>query len=439
MTVTHAVQRDKYPNPKDTSLVLKNEQRCWIDRTWGPYLKASETKVIGFIFTHTHAWGRAGCRLAVPDFIHGTKTSHGTGLSDKTVRRTLATLEALGAITRERLKYGYRITLDMDWNPTVLRTPKAPQKARTVQLAAPKAHRKTPSSSIQTGQNDQARLVKMTGPTKEDQLQEEERRKNSPAARALDEAQQDADSVEGREARAVAPSVNPDRALSSVEAHAAVRRLIDLAGRKKAADQVKATAKAKDAPATFDRLWAIGFQEAFPSVTMPAWTGREHGQVKLFLRETHPSGRDPQAFLAWCVQAWPLIINTRFAWMQDRAPPQWPEIGFLLAFRKTFYEAWNDRERLRHELTLTGVERRTQRLVRRGLTHEEAAREAAARDGLAQERIKLAEAQRELNERMQRADARDLNRNPDRFVRVHRPSTTKAQPVRPTLGGDDAF
>jgi hypothetical protein len=118
--------------------------------------------------------------------------------------------------------------------------------------------------------------------------------------------------------------------------------------------------------------------------------------------------------------------------------PDLPALGFMLRFKDRFYEAWNERERLRRDIVVTGAERHIRKLVHRGLTHEEAAKETADRASIASERIALAEKARDLDAALRRAEQRDTAR--DRALALREPKgKAPSTVVRPKLGGFDDF
>ena len=73
-----------------------------MDRHWSARLSGAEYKIVCHIFDRTYAWGNVYEEISVREFVRGRNGyTAGTGLSERTVVRTIQSLMQKGVVFRE--------------------------------------------------------------------------------------------------------------------------------------------------------------------------------------------------------------------------------------------------------------------------------------------------------------------------------------------------
>lgn len=88
------------------------------------------------------------------------------------------------------------------------------------------------------------------------------------------------------------------------------------------------------------RVWEAAHADA--DIPCYAWSQKEYGQAAKLLEMWPERAGDISVFVRFVVTEWYLIVTSAFYWMNKRPPPNYPQIGFLLAQREHFFEAWQD-------------------------------------------------------------------------------------------------
>jgi hypothetical protein len=177
------------------------------------------------------------------------------------------------------------------------------------------------------------------------------------------------------------------------------------------AEQIVAAIKARPAKVTkrIDGLWRQGWSEGQLGIA-PGLTKKDRGQLTM----VHARIADGDRFLVWSIQNWRRLIAERFAWMDQRSPPDRPQPGFLLAHVLIFAEAFAEESQAHARGELTGDERLFDELTATGLAPEAAWIEIGRRKAVGEENQRLA-AQRDDLHRQFRALEREratLRRTP---------------------------
>ncbi|MEA1015033.1 MarR family transcriptional regulator [Sphingosinicella sp. LY1275] len=150
-----------------------------------------------------------------------------------------------------------------------------------------------------------------------------------------------------------------------------------------------------------EAAWRLALLETFPGAIHKPWSIREKAQVKAQMK-TWPHNRETSfpAFGDWAVRNWSAIVAKQFRWMKESPPPAVPSLSFFLSFLGQFAECWGEGKL---DEWLTATERTEhEKLVARGMSHEEAAAETGRRRAI--------ERMREQNEQERAAAARDRRR-----------------------------
>ncbi|MEK1888723.1 MAG: hypothetical protein AAAB35_14370 [Phyllobacterium sp.] len=107
------------------------------NRIWRAHMSLAEYGMMGFILDATIGWGFTS-RLFTSRFIENGDQRHcGTGLTDRSIRRTIANLEAKRFIVVDRsdMTKGLRITPNINWTPEEAMLPVS-KRLKQAQVAA---------------------------------------------------------------------------------------------------------------------------------------------------------------------------------------------------------------------------------------------------------------------------------------------------------------
>jgi hypothetical protein len=378
------------------SLTKKTALRRQIDRVWAPHLKPAEHKCLLFLFTVTTEWGKEADRVKRDHFVTGLKHAAGTGLCKRTVHTALASLSDRGVVWRKRGLYGYVYGINFDWTPDM-------------PIPIPKKDRK-PAEGLPQSRAQRCNPCTVKGANIAPAIEGEEHTLEGHTYHSRSPIGSGAGARLRSRPKAVQERpVQPDSISTALSRHEA-----DVARANEKTRQSITRAAGKHNANTVENVWALAHRETFPAVVVPPWSTVSKGQSLHFVRSAARNVRGLEV-LDWSVRNWRLIVNARFAWMNESPPPEFPNIGFMLKFKDHFYAGFNDRERLRSELTLSGRDRRVKRLQHQGLSAEEAEKEATARDAATREREAIAEDRKRLNDMLARVDRRANGRDPEKF------------------------
>ncbi len=174
--------------------------------------------------------------------------------------------------------------------------------------------------------------------------------------------------------------------------------------------------------------------ETFPDNVVSPWGNREEMQACQFVNVADRAKRsNAMEVFTWSIRSWRTIVTARFAWMTESPPPDFPSIAFMLRFRDRFFDAWNDRERIRLDWAASGDARRLRKLMHSGLTPEEARARVGKESTEANRKDEVAKLRAQVNHAYRVSEAAQLA--------MHRPVPLRARPMKanpaaPPVGGD---
>ncbi|KQQ17375.1 hypothetical protein ASF59_00070 [Methylobacterium sp. Leaf121] len=397
---------------------------------WAPHLTASEFVLVAWLLANAVPRGKRSGVYSISQFVEGVPNHRdggmwtaGTGLSEKTVRRAIASCLAKGVIHTSRDPRGTRFAVVLSWNPA---TGKA-EESNVVSLNLPRAARRAqsePSAHMQAaetddqddwegGQFDREGVVNLTRdggqidhpsieiPTNQETYREdpdatasrpviipEVRIRKRPAASVPILARSGFGKVDASP-RCAAP---PPAEASRFDPRQSVTAAIDAAGKARAQRLVEAR-KRIDTNA-YATTWVAAWGEAYPGSPHREWTQKAAGILKKAVEGQWTSRHRPQVhdFLEWVVGNWDVILASKFAWMRESPPPAMPEIEFVARQMRKFQEAWAEREELRFRGTLPGQQQAAHALAKReGIMIDVALARVIAKDA-------AEKARREINE-----------------------------------------
>ena len=355
-------------NPLDQLTVERGLTSAWTEM-----LSDREMRVFQFIIRMTTGFSRLTWRFTYRQFSEGNDTCAGLHRSEPNLRAALKGLQASGHITIDPdRQWGLTITVNLKGLYKVLATPKRLKQEKNSRRDTPhEIDTPPPTKSIPLPHRNRGdQLV----PVLEPELEPE------TVVAAATAVQPVLDFEEGGK---IEPSPSlPAKPIFRVRtrpiaappepAHANPLRLATTP----APGPAKApTLSAKAAETTWHR--AAKLAPAGDRIVIRAWTIADKGKFNAALGRTWTA--DPaklHEFIEWSVSNWTRIITDTFRWMTKTPPPVMPNLGFFLAQRERFLDAFNrntiaaDRDALD-----TVQERRLHEMVTsRGFTQAEAER-----------------------------------------------------------------
>lgn len=324
-------------------------------RLIAPLLSAAQWTVYAQIFDRSIGWGRTQCFTTAINIAEGNgKHWHGCGVTERTVKRAIATLCELGILTKLATRNrGTLFTMNVDWSgeEPMLAVPKRlqgdqPEKRDRVSLIEPRK-RDTVSHDIETESSSLTTF-------------DQNETGYSPEAREPEKV---------FEKEAVREEKNNSLARENLAA--LVERTTARTAKKREANVERA--KQKGNPLAFEVIWRFAAEMHFPEcVVAPAWTQTQHGIVMSIAKKWTQGGKlkDFGEFLEWCVISWPAIMRQQFKWMTKQKPPMAPDFRFWAKFHEEFLNCYHSGKLSKWMRSADRT--RLEFLKQRGKTHEEA-------------------------------------------------------------------
>jgi hypothetical protein len=315
-----------------------------IVREWAQHLTLRQLGMIIFIFDRTAAWGKEWELIRYSSFVTGITSKTGdkryaAGICgcERSALTLTNELIDMGMIRKRRSRDGNYWALNYEWTPNDMnkirrlhRNPQKPavlnpQKVASLNPQKVAGHNKSKAQSEEVTQKEQYPAGGGPSPIIQDAL---------------------------------------TRARAKGQAAIARRKLRD---------------KHKMGMTDIIRLWAETCREA-------EWAGHITPREYLTKRDAYAlkaySTRFLKSFpaqpfgeyLKWVLTNWPGLISEKFGWMTKVPPPETPAPLFFIKQAAQFEEAFLQRRAFDKRLTLTPEERRIDKLIRSGMSREDAER-----------------------------------------------------------------
>lgn len=352
---------DITPTAKFHSLTILNR--------FMPHVSPAEFTVLYFVWMRTVYWGKPSEYVCRRHFLEGIpETIEPLNMSQRNLIRCLKNLVAHGMLFRAyHHDGGSSFTINFSWGPEMLKTPKNPKQQTTGGL-------KSSKKSAEKGGDNLALGGCKFGTHKYE---------NNKSVHT---------GVSGK------PQTPDTEVLSATESLLESTKKAEARSREQRAKKL-ARAAERESVADLERLWQESMRIAHPDYPVISWTRKECGQVK-HLRDAFRL-KEPDAkfmpFMKFCIEQWNRIIAFRFEWREDFTCPEFPAIGFVLAFKKEFLFAYADKEFHTRSLGLSDYESEMRKYKKMGYTEEQA--EKAIRH--TNENSKAVQKQRERAEQLE--------------------------------------
>jgi hypothetical protein len=341
----------------DKRIDLKHKAVLWQQacRLISPLCTPTEFTVYAQIFDRSIGWGRDHCFTTVLNIAYGNgKDWNGCGLSDRTVKRAVISLEKKGVITREAHRNrGTMFGIILIWKEEqgMLSIPKrlkdgAPQGDNVSLIKAPKRDKlaqgiETEYHSLTTF--DHGKTEYSPEPNEPEEVLREE-------------------PVREEEVKPLAATKTIQELVERTNERTAKKRSQNIERQKQ-----------KGNPMAFETIWRYAVETHFPeSITAPAWTKVQHGIIMQIAKKWTQGGKlqDFSEFFEWCVVSWPAVMRQQFKWMTKQRPPAAPDFRFWAKFHEEFLNCYHSGKLSKW---MRAADRtRLEFLKARGKTHEEA-------------------------------------------------------------------
>ena len=119
-------------------------------------------------------------------------------------------------------------------------------------------------------------------------------------------------------------------------------------------------------------IWQDAARATFPEMPLAAkWSSKEHGQVSAFKKSLAEEKIEAGAFLTFAAESWARVGALYFRKGKVEFP-KYPDMGFLMTFKKSFIAAFADTRFNERQLKITRDERQLQKYIRMGYTQAQA-------------------------------------------------------------------
>lgn len=334
--------------PTESTLNLKDPVwfREWfkvIVRQWAQHLTLRQLGMVIFIFDRTAAWGKEWELIRYSSFVTGITSKDGDkryaagicGCERSALTLTNELLD-MGMIVKRRSREGNYWALNYEWTPEnmskIRRLSRNPQKAAG------------PNTQKPAGLNPQKAAGHNKGYAEDEEVTQKEQ---CPAgddffhsalvkARAKGQA-----AIERRKARKQNSLSLPD-----------MMRLWSESCRSAPWAEYATPREYLTKRDTFAlQSYAKRFAKAFPNEKF-------------------------SEYLGWVIEKWPGLISDLFGWMTKAPPPETPSPLFLIKWAKEFEGTFLQRRAFEKRMEMTPEEREVARLVKSGMSEEQARRKA---------------------------------------------------------------
>lgn len=331
-------------NVRDFSAATKFKSLEIINRLWISQLSPSEFKIVIFIWQRTVWWNKTSELILLKHFTNGVYDKEknlvqaGVGLKRRQIMDVIAALLEKGVIIRTpQGPKSFRYSLNLAWSGSMLREPKK-KKGENAGLKQPKkAKDGAENRTLGGAENRTYKLGKEKLGNKEESESELSQSVSEKLYSELDRAKK-----------------------KSLACH----------------EKKNDKRRRRESAADLEALWRDMVKHEHSEVSVAAWTVKQRGKISK-IRDIWRAEGNPSfwPFLQFAVANWHRIGTLRFGWMKDVSYPEYPDIDFLLGFRKHFIAAMADETFHERQIGRGEKEREISKFIRMGYTPEQAEQE----------------------------------------------------------------
>lgn len=341
-----------------------------VDNQLSPLLSVRERLIVKFIAARTFRWKKDWEMITVRHFVEGVVSRagemviSGTGLSERTVYRALASLLEKGYITRRERKNPYGVSLyeyAINWKAVAMALlprskkasqPKAQGLARSRKRPAtyvPKASRRVAEDPCQDGSTPlsdcQGGGVKVAAKYLKKTTEENDGRELRASHADIERG--DVSGKGSAECPETSSEIEPgcNRPETSSVKRGAMDAITDAVRvakeRTTKALQRRADKSKRLTGARLEDHWRLILGEHWEDLRIVPWNPKERGCAGHFIKYF---GQDALKIMRWCVANWHVVRKSKFPTDRKVQFPDYPDFQFMFNFRKDFLEIYNDRE-----------------------------------------------------------------------------------------------
>jgi len=363
------------PKNADITATVKFETLNKLNR-FMPHVSGNEFCVLHFIWSRTIYWGKSQEFICARHFLKGIpNVIEPLNSSSRSLSRSLSSLVEKGILLRVHHEHsGSSYAINFKWEPVIMKAPKSSKPKNTGGLKTPKR------LAEKTEENGVAKLA--TGVAKlargGSQIGEHKYDNNK-----LDNNKYDKE-VSASALTDILPTKNKKEEVEKIKKAAE-----DFIGRavirsREARERKLTKAAERETVADLERLWREEIRIVHPDYPPPCWSAKERGQMKNFRNDFHaePEPKRVLPFLKFCIENWNRIMTCRFRFRKNFSCPEFPDLGFIMAFKKDFLFVYGDENFESKNLGLTYFDQQVRALKKRGYTTaqaEKAVRERSAK------------------------------------------------------------
>lgn len=353
-------------------------------------LNVHECLVLNFIWMRTCFWGKNREFIKTKHFIEGIPgIIAGLPLSKPAILRATKSLTEKNLIIKETQIYGC-------WFEIVF----TPKESNVIMLRQPKNKRSGTNSGLKNPKGGEYLIDTTRYPIdttyKLDNIKLGHKEKNSESL--LSQMKEDRNLKKEKKQE------------EFLELEKSIQRASD--NSKRIRERKIERAKKSETINSLKLLWKDLTLKTFPEMPYADWTGIQCKKIKDFKNAYLADNERVWPFLEFCIANWSRIAKLRFGWLTDVKPPDYPDIDFLIGFKKFFIQAYADKEFFERQIGATPKEREIRKLKRMGYTDEQA-------EKIYLEQLEKSAATKRVSEKAEKAQA-ELARS-----RIHSKSRQK--------------
>ncbi|WP_419695422.1 hypothetical protein ACN2CC_02145 [Mesorhizobium muleiense] len=420
---------------QDFSSLEKLAIRNVMERVWRPHLLPDERDFLAYVYDNTIEWGRATLDVTLDQMVNGVPSDHAewtwrlapVGYPRSTLKRLIQRLKDKGALLVSAIRHRCtKITLNFLWSPAEnvkkLPIPKRLQgKIADVldELGEPirfnldlndgpirpdlglndEAIRSDLDLNEEAGEGDKvqsdtyspsirsnlASNKVQSGPSNKQHVKQHEEKQHenyrTAAPTGGDFSEEELEELGGvgqsvltaKEHEEACPPPTAAEIIRDTAIHSAEGRA-----------QRLAAIREKDTADAYQATFLAAWEETYPGIPAPLMTKRDGFQLRAVLAShllKDNAGR--HEFLDFTVRHWEAIVADKFTWMTKAPAPKMPSQRFLIgkSFFGTFLDAFAERNRYRDATLSVGEDGEIKRLMRAGLSRENALKKIGETQG----------------------------------------------------------
>lgn len=380
-----------------------------INRTWQRHCTPTEIALLYYIIDRTLGWGKATFKASTENILEGDETYAGLCLSERVFHRTKKDLADKGMIVHRRSRDYTVLGLNFDWSEEMLPIPKRLKTPQNCQSDSSRTANLAPQNcqfGRQKSKSEKSKTI-IPSPSARDEFDEDilpgEKRTGDDPANLTRVNFEDCNGLQG--------SLDGFDVKARVEAQLAQTQDRIETTRQNRVRKAETKHGSQLNTTDLELIWKQALHETFPEHMHVAWTADQKKRIKPFITRFVTSVHgDLLAFARWSVLNWRVVLK-RNPWMDNA--PEFPAVNWWMSSGVQSVFARSRAEIAERRFETPAMQDEYTRLLRSGMTEEEAHHEMARRKEHEVLQAQMKQTRDEANRKL--AQARDLE---DRAARM---------------------